>query len=121
MRHPIHWLLFYGVVLLMLGTPAHGEAKQSQITLEQQAIFHSGEAGYYCFRIPALVVSAKGVVLAFAEARKINCGDDDNIDLVVKRSLDNGKTWGPLQILQDDGTKSVNQPTPAAILILAEP
>jgi sialidase-1 len=112
MRHPIHWLLFYGVVLFMLGTPAHGEAKQGQITLEQQTIFHSGESDYHCFRIPALVVSAKGVVLAFAEARKTNCEDDDNIDLVVKRSLDNGKTWGPLQVLQDDGTKSVNQPTP---------
>ncbi|MCI0627928.1 MAG: glycoside hydrolase [Acidobacteria bacterium] len=108
----MNWLLFYGVVLFMRGTPAYGEAKQGQVALEQQTIFRSGESSYNCFRIPALVVSGKGVILAFAEARMTNCGDDANIDLVFKRSLDNGKTWGPLQLLQDDGAKSVNQPTP---------
>ena len=46
------------------------------------------------YRIPALVVTRKGTLLAFAEARASKF-DWGNIRLVVKRSEDNGKTWGP--------------------------
>lgn len=45
-----------------------------------------------CYRIPGIVVSAEGTVLAFAEERP-DCGDEDPKSLVLKRSTDNGKTW----------------------------
>ena len=99
--------LLLGVALL--GAP-HLEG-QAQVFAEQ-AIFSAGERGYACFRIPALVVTTKGVVLAFAEARRTNCRDDDDIDLVMKRSTDHGKTWSAMQVLFDDGAVSVNQPAP---------
>ncbi|HEY7095772.1 MAG TPA: sialidase family protein [Terriglobales bacterium] len=104
----------WGVALCVAvrGSAQGNDQEQGHAVLEQQSIFRSGESGYNCFRIPALMVSARVVILAFAEARKTNCEDDDNIDLVVKRSLDNGKTWGPLRVLEDDGDKAVNQPTP---------
>jgi len=38
-------------------------------------IFKNGEDGYSCFRIPALITTRQGTVLAFAEGRKNNCGD----------------------------------------------
>ena len=59
-------------------------------TISAQSLNHlykAGEAGYACFRIPAMVVTNKGTVLAFAEARRNNCGDAGDIDLVVKRSM----------------------------------
>ena len=55
-------------------------------------IFKSGEDGYQCFRIPAIISSNKKSILAFAEGRKNNCGDAGNIDLVMKKSDDGGKT-----------------------------
>ena len=64
-------------------------------TVSAQSLNHlykAGEAGYACFRIPAMVITNKGTVLAFAEARRNNCGDAGDIDLVVKRSTDGGKT-----------------------------
>jgi sialidase-1 len=78
----------------------------------QETLFRSGEASYYCFRIPALVTTGKGTTLAFAEARKTNCEDWDEIDLVVKRTEDGGKTWSPARVLFHDGKRSVNQPAP---------
>ncbi|MFC0772064.1 sialidase family protein [Terrimonas alba] len=75
-------------------------------------IYKGGEEGYNCFRIPSLVTTSKGTVLAFAEARKINCGDAGDIDMVVKRSEDGGKTWGPLQVIWNDSTNTCGNPAP---------
>lgn len=79
---------------------------------EEQKIFQAGERGYTTFRIPALVVSPKGTILAFAEARKGTGKDTDEIDLVMRRSFDHGRTWDPLRIVADDGARTMNQPTP---------
>lgn len=56
-------------------------------------VYKPGESGYAAFRIPAVVVSKAGTVLAFAEGRVDGSADDGNIDLLVKRSEDNGNTW----------------------------
>jgi sialidase-1 len=54
----------------------------------QQDLFISGLDGVNIYRIPALIVSPKGTILAFCEARE---GDDlDPTDLVLKRSLYDG-------------------------------
>ncbi len=75
-------------------------------------LYKSGEEGYSCFRIPAIVTTTRGTLLAFAEARRNNCGDAGEINLVVKRSADGGKTWGPLQIVWDDSTNTCGNPSP---------
>jgi sialidase-1 len=75
-------------------------------------IYKSGEGGYYCFRIPAIVKTKEGVLLAFAEARKNNCGDESDIDLVVKRSSDKGVTWSALNIIWDDAANTCGNPAP---------
>lgn len=80
--------------------------------LERLTVFSAGEDGYHCFRIPALLAAADGAILAFAEARRDSCRDDADIDLVLKRSRDGGRTWGSLEVLFDDGDLSVNQPAP---------
>jgi sialidase-1 len=66
----------------------------------------------YSYRIPALAVSTKGTILAFAEARRITGGDVGDIDAVVKRSEDSGKTWGPEIVIMDAKGLSVNNPSP---------
>jgi len=70
------------------------------------------EYGKACsYRVPALEISKKGTILAFAEARRLAGADIANIDVVVKRSEDNGKTWGPEILIWDDGVDSVNNPS----------
>jgi len=75
-------------------------------------IYESGMAGYHCFRIPAIVKTTDGTLLAFAEARKNNCSDEDNIDLVVRRSTDGGETWGKMILVWSDGENTSGNPAP---------
>ena len=57
---------------------------------------------YHAFRIPGLVAVPPHSLLAFAEGRKTGCGDfDGQHDLVMRRSTDDGTTWGPLRTLVD--------------------
>ncbi len=80
---------------------------------EQQILFRaSRERGYFCFRIPAVVRSARGTLLAFAEGRRHDCGDSGDIDLVLKRSTDGGRTWGPLQVVNQGGGDTHGNPAP---------
>ncbi|OKI00793.1 laminin G [Streptomyces sp. CB02923] len=80
---------------------------------EQQVLFKgSQEHGYACFRIPAIVRSTSGTLLAFAEGRVRNCGDAGDIDLVLKRSTDGGRTWGPLQVVNEGGGDTHGNPAP---------
>lgn len=80
--------------------------------LKQTDIFVSGEEGYHTYRIPAVVVSDRRTILAFCEGRKHSRSDRGDIDLVLRRSLDNGKTWQPMQIIADDGANTMGNPSP---------
>ena len=51
-------------------------------------------------------------LLAFCEGRKKSAGDAGDIDLVLKRSMDGGKTWRPLQVVWDDGPNTCGNPCP---------
>lgn len=58
-------------------------------------VFKQGEEGYKVFRIPAIIRAGNGDLLAFSEARQ--GGDATEIDMVLKRSSDGGRTWGKLE------------------------
>ena len=79
----------------------------------QQVLFSAAqEEGYACFRIPAIVETTRGTLLAFAEGRRDNCGDAGDIDLVLRRSHDGGRTWGPLEVVDEGGGDTHGNPAP---------
>src|SRR4051812_3717727 len=78
----------------------------------ESAVFTAGQDGYHTFRIPAMVVTTKGTVLAFAEGRKNGRGDSGDIDLVCKRSTDAGRTFAPPQVIWDDEANTCGNPAP---------
>lgn len=75
-------------------------------------LFVGGVGGYAVYRIPALTVSASGTILAFTEARKNGPADQGDIDLVLRRSRDNGATWSDQRVVYDDGTHTIGNPSP---------
>jgi len=65
-------------------------------------VFVGGQDKIREYRIPALVTTKKGTLIAICDARVERIGDAiNNIDLAMKRSFDNGVTWEPLKILAD--------------------
>ncbi|MGC4003056.1 MAG: sialidase family protein [Pirellulales bacterium] len=80
---------------------------------EKVDVFQAGKEGYPIYRIPTLVCTGKGTLIAVCEAREKGAGDWAAIDLVYKRSTDGGKTWGPLAVLADR-TKYDGPQNPAA-------
>ncbi|GGY42370.1 sialidase family protein [Streptomyces djakartensis] len=93
--------------------PVHAQPDRSLPEFEQQILFKaSQDPGYACFRIPAIVRSTAGTLLAFAEGRVLNCGDAADIDIVVKRSTDGGRTWGPLQVVNEGAGDTHGNPAP---------
>ncbi|WP_203920323.1 exo-alpha-sialidase, partial [Rugosimonospora africana] len=107
----------------LLVAPQHATAATAEPPTSQQ-IFHAGDGGYSCFRIPAVVRAnypdTNGVLhdelVAFAEGRKDSCSDHGDIDIVSKRSTDDGKTWGTAvtMVIKGWGEAKTN-PTPIAI------
>jgi sialidase-1 len=77
-------------------------------------VFVGGQDGYPAYRIPALVTTKHGTLLAFAEARATLRDHAEN-DIVLKRSTDHGRTWGPLQLIDEDGTNALNNPTAVVV------
>lgn len=80
--------------------------------LKQQVIWKRGEGGYHTYRIPALAQTTQGVLLAFCEGRKDGGGDAGEIDLVMKRSLDNGATWSDMQVVVSEAGMTCGNPCP---------
>jgi sialidase-1 len=79
---------------------------------ELNYIFKSGEDGYQCYRIPAIIKTTKGALLAFAEARRNGCGDAGDIDLVMKRSEDGGRSWSAATVVWNDAENTCGNPSP---------
>ncbi|MEU2878860.1 sialidase family protein [Streptomyces sp. NPDC007070] len=102
-RGPGAALLALALVLLgVLAPPAVASGTQPSadgLVGSEQILFRSGTAGYGCFRIPTLVRTRTGALLAFAEARRSpSCADRGAIDIVVRRSTNDGRTWGPIRV-----------------------
>lgn len=99
--------------LLALPSPAQAQPTAESQGFEQQVLFKaSQDPGYACFRIPAVVKTTKGTLLAFAEGRVNDCSDAGDIDIVLKRSTDGGRTWGPLQVVNEGGGDTHGNPAP---------
>ena len=79
---------------------------------EETTLFKSGEEGYSNYRIPSLITTKDGSLLAFCEARKDSRGDSGNIDLVAKRSTDGGETWSKPIVVWDAGGETAGNPCP---------
>lgn len=80
-------------------------------------VFISGTEGHKTYRIPAIIRLFDGQLLAFCEGRVNNAGDFGNIDIVLKKSNDNGKTWSPLKIIVDNDSLQAGNPAPVVDLL----
>jgi sialidase-1 len=82
------------------------------MSIKQNKLFVSGTDEYHTYRIPALEVSNAGTILAFCEGRRHGGGDSGDIDILLKRSFDNGDSWGETQTVVHTGPDVDGNPAP---------
>ncbi len=82
--------------------------------LEKNDVFPAGMNGIARNRIPGIVVTPKGTVLAYAEARKNSSSDWGEIEVHMRRSLDGGRTWEPGKQIAHSADRIEGNPTKAS-------
>jgi len=78
----------------------------------QVDVFVAGAGGYHTYRIPSVILTPRGSLVAFAEARRAGAGDAGDIDLVSRRSDDGGQTWSAMEVIGDNGPNTFGNPCP---------
>lgn len=104
-KNTITLSIIFLLLLVCFSSRAEGQ------DIHKTNLWEEGEGDYASYRIPSLIVTKNNTLLAFAEGRKEH-GDAGDIDLLMRRSFDNGKTWTEEQIIWDDGENTCGNPTP---------
>ena len=109
------------LVVMVLLLPSLGCERQVEeftiFGLDQEPLWVGGEDGYHTYRIPALLTTKQGSLLAFCEGRRNTRQDYGDIDLLVKRSTDGGKTWSSHQIVYEEGgTEAITIGNPSPVV-----
>lgn len=96
-------ILLIGIAAAPKCTPA------AEPFLKKIDLFQAGADGYALYRIPGIVVTTQGTVLAWCEARVTGKGDWGPIDVHLRRSTDGGRTWAPpVNLIHIEGDLPVN-------------
>jgi sialidase-1 len=102
-------------LLAIAVSPAPLHAAEKDVNFRVDA-FVGQQDGYHTYRIPVMVVTAKGTVLLFSEGRKNSRRDGGDIDQLMKRSEDGGKTWSKQVVIHEEGgTAPIRVGNPCAI------
>lgn len=78
---------------------------------DPEIVFDPVGSRYHTFRIPAVIAHGKAM-LAFCEGRLNSAADAGEIEVVLRRSLDGGQTWLPLQVVSAAEGKTCGNPVP---------
>lgn len=79
-------------------------------TVFSKVLWEKGKGKYINYRIPAIATTTKGTLLAFCEGRE--AGDTGDIDILLKRSSDNGKHWSEELVVWSDEQNTCGNPCP---------
>ncbi len=83
---------------------------------EDIPVFISGTEGHKSYRIPAIIGLPNGDLLAFCEGRVNGAGDFGDINIVMKASHNNGKSWSSLATIVDADSLQAGNPAPVVDL-----
>jgi sialidase-1 len=76
----------------------------------ETVLFEEDTGGFKLYRIPGIVVTSKGTVLAYCEARKFTEADRGEIEIHLRRSTDGGRTWSPAVQVAHHGERLPRNP-----------
>ena len=98
-------LFFFAVLITSCKSPTKDENP-----VLVKVLWSMEDTSHNNYRIPSLIITKQNTLLAFSEGREK--GDSGNIDILLKRSLDNGNTWEEQIVVWDDSTNTCGNPCP---------
>ncbi|WP_332735169.1 sialidase family protein [Flavihumibacter sp.] len=101
--------IIFSILIVLFSLQSFGQDKAVPV-------FVSGNEGHKSYRIPAIIKLPDGSLLAFAEGRVNNAGDFGDINIVLKKSTDKGKSWSTLQTVVDYDQMQAGNPAPVVDL-----
>lgn len=107
-KHIGFWFLL-GLIITSFSNDANNDKKSNEFPFMAD-VFIGGEEGYHTYRIPSVITTSKGTILALCEGRASQADHAHN-DIVMKKSLDKGKTWSDLEVIAEQGDNCLNNPT----------
>ncbi|XP_077986109.1 sialidase-1-like [Glandiceps talaboti] len=72
------------------------------VVVEEELLWIKGQGEISLYRIPIIISTPRGILIAASEARKFSSGDEGRKFLAIRRSLDGGYKWKPQQFILDD-------------------
>jgi len=110
----LHSVLFIYSILtaVIVLQSCHSTRKINGVPIEESSIVFEPDSVYKSTRIPALVITPNGTLLAFCEGRIGTASDWADMNLIMRRSIDGGKTWEDIQNIDSNKGAPVGNPTP---------
>ena len=112
-------LLLFAVVFVLHGCHGREENRVADPIFSIE-VFKAGELGYECFRIPSLLFTSKGTLLAFAEGRgqqSKSCSDHGDVHIVLRKSSDLGHTWSNLSVVYTESHNTIGKYSLSALQV----
>lgn len=103
------YTILMGAIVLQ---SCYSTRKINGVAIEENSIVFEPDSVYKSTRIPALVITPKGTLLAFCEGRIGTASDWADMNLILRRSTDDGKTWEDIRIIDSNKGAPVGNPTP---------
>jgi sialidase-1 len=119
-RLNINLLFVFGLILFGLmacnRSSKNGAAPRKNDCAKKIPVFEAGNHGYKSFRIPAIIRLPNGDLIAFSEGRVNGAADFGNVDIVMKKSSDSGKTWSDFKVVASNDSLQAGNSAPVVDL-----
>ncbi len=95
----IKYSVFLGLLMVLVGCGTERSLKNITVLLRQH-----GDDGVDTYRIPGLVTTKEGTLIAVYDMRRNGSVDlQEDVDIGMNRSTDGGTTWEPMKVIMDMG------------------
>jgi len=102
--HPIGRIAGLGLLVAVGVTQVRATADEPLV------LFRQATDGVHTFRIPGVVVTSRGTVLVWCEARRLRAADRGEIEIHIRRSTDGGRTFSPPRQVAHRGPRLPRNP-----------
>lgn len=93
MKNSLFSIVLIASCLILNKSAVYADTSENETYPVTSNILMAGDYNVHSYRVPSLITTKKGVLIFACEARRTSWRDKSPTDIIIRRSLDNGKTW----------------------------